>query len=323
MLYNPVVLHQVEQQRSHRLASLLRRDHLGGGRPSSPAPAAPEAVGAPAVFPSTDYWTPLSEKKEVSCHRCINRFFWVHRRGRRGFAFKQQLHTKTRHQCQLVFSRCDICHADVRGETDALPETFKELKNVFPACSYHLRYLYMSPITSLSSPLRPVLDGRKHDAATVGVPSVRTRYSHCEGTIKLKFSCPSLRALVSFSICTTAEYTTSPSPTGDLPEESLLFLNQRHRVVCCRKSWKSLMWSSIFTTTGHKSSNRPRNLTRRRPVCSQMETSLSESTLSLLLHRGGMSWRNCASSVWITTQLSSRLRNLTRRRPTCSHHCRR
>ena len=51
---------------------------------------------------------------------------------------------------------------------------FQGLQNErVPACSNHLRYLYMSPITTLSLLLPPILDGRKRDAATVGAPSAK------------------------------------------------------------------------------------------------------------------------------------------------------
>ena len=54
---------------------------------------------------------------------------WLH--------FKQQLHTKTHHQCQNVCAGCNACRADAWGkmpppstnkETHALPETSKKLK---------------------------------------------------------------------------------------------------------------------------------------------------------------------------------------------------
>ena len=44
---------------------------------------------------------------------------------------------------------------------------FQGVQKRVPACSYHLRYLYKSPSTSLSSLLHPILDGRRRNAATV------------------------------------------------------------------------------------------------------------------------------------------------------------
>ena len=105
--------------------------------------------------------------------RTLFSFVWVLRRRRRGSTFAQQLHTKTLYWCLFVFPRCSqhlqhrcperpFSTSTTTGKTHAHPETsFQPIERTFLLARITLRYLYKSPITTLSSLLQPVIDGRK------------------------------------------------------------------------------------------------------------------------------------------------------------------
>ena len=95
--------------------------------------------------------------------RTLFLFVWVLRRRRRGSTFAQQLHTKTLYWCLFVFPRCSqhLQHRCPERPFSTSTTTGNNtrtrsclLASLFDTCT-------SLPITTLSSLLQPVIDGRK------------------------------------------------------------------------------------------------------------------------------------------------------------------
>ena len=114
-------------------------------------------------------WIPVQQRLQRKPEVFI---FLVLRRKSRGSTFEQQLHTKNAlflarvnwtKSCMDVLTCIRRCLGRSSSssthdrKTHALSETVKGNEKRVPACSYHLHFLYMSPITTLSSLVQPSL----------------------------------------------------------------------------------------------------------------------------------------------------------------------